>query len=325
MWFHDDCIRRNSLSANNDNPCLVSAFQLTSGYVSSVLNTCICSSHSKQEVDTFQCRKEFWWWSRRGPNAFGIVPTKHWCIQQLHHGISKCILTKSSSTTGYISSVISACLQCILDPDGCKKNCISIAVSAGRNSFPPMLGIHSTPVRQDLKVHFDNSPNTTGCISCHFGLLAMHSWIQTDVKNCISIAVSARQKMYSQRVRCIQTISKVHWTMFPLTSGCISNLIVRSVLMHFSLSLSKKMHFDMHCPCKTFASFQKDWLITKHSQKHLLCCNVWFQFETNGFFQCNLQCANALQFCFFAWKLGYQWLRYQFECKSKAPLPIKTI
>ena len=53
------CIRRNSLSANNDNPCLVSAFQLTSGYVSSVLNTCICSSHSKQEVDTFQCRKEF--------------------------------------------------------------------------------------------------------------------------------------------------------------------------------------------------------------------------------------------------------------------------
>ena len=122
----------------------------------------------------------------------------------------KCILTKSSSTTGYISSVISACLQCILDPDGCKKNCISIAVSAGRNSFPPMLGIHSTPVRQDLKVHFDNSPNTTGCISCHFGLLAMHSWIQTDVKNCISIAVSARQKMYSQRVRCIQTISKVH-------------------------------------------------------------------------------------------------------------------
>ena len=43
-------------------------------------------------------------------------------------------------------------------------------------------------------MHFDNSPNTTGCISCHFGLLAMHSWIQTDVKNCISIAVSARQK-----------------------------------------------------------------------------------------------------------------------------------
>ena len=41
-------------------------------------------------------------------------------------GSQSAFYNKSSSTTGYISSVISACLQCILDPDGCKKTAFQL-------------------------------------------------------------------------------------------------------------------------------------------------------------------------------------------------------
>ena len=51
-------------------------------------------------------------------------------------GSQSAFLTKSSSTTGYISSVISACLQCILDPDGCKKK-LHFNCSIGWQKFIP--------------------------------------------------------------------------------------------------------------------------------------------------------------------------------------------